>query len=295
MPLATADPTPRPDANPRVRLGLLAFMVFEIAILAATGVVLFFALGLAESIWAWELTPFNARFIGAFYLAAAVGVTIAAAHGRWAPARVIAVLALVVSILMLSVSLASLDRFLFDRWVGWAWFVVYAFVPVFTTYALLVHRRHRAMLRSVPLVLRAMNVVVAVLFGAYGIGLLFAPVALTRFWPWPVDAFHARLYAAIFVALGAAGLTLYRRGAPADLLTAGATILALGLWVIAGTLLTDASRHSVDWGSAGTWLWLAAFAVIAAVGLVMVLASRGWGARTSGTGWTAARAVDARP
>jgi len=33
-------------------------------------------------------------------------------------------------------------------------------------------------------------------------------------------------------------------------------------------MITDAAVHRVDWSAAGTWLWLAMFALIAATGLV---------------------------
>jgi hypothetical protein len=55
----------------------------------------------------------------------------------------------------------------------------------------------------------------ALVLGGYGIALLAIPEDATGFWPWPVDAFHARIYAAPVLGglalLSAVGRGRYRR------------------------------------------------------------------------------------
>lgn len=262
------------ELNPRVRSDLRLFMLVEIFILAPTGTALFFATEFAQSIWPWELTPFNARFIGGFYLAAALAAALVLILGRWAPARILTTLAFLFTGLVLLVSIGHVDRFDFGRPLTWLWFMLYGLIPAYTGYALWVHRRFRADGYPVPRALRLALIVPGAVMGAYGIGLLIAPVVLTAFWPWPVDPFHGRLYAAIPLVPALTALLLGRRAAPADLAGMGATLIAASVWILLGLLVTDASTDSVPWGTVGTLVWVGGFVYIAVVGLAMVSVSR---------------------
>ncbi|MGZ8566381.1 MAG: hypothetical protein ACXWXS_04955 [Actinomycetota bacterium] len=262
------------EENPRIRLDLRVFMLIEIGILAPTGTAMFFAIERTQSVWPWELTPFNSRFIGGFYLAAAIAAAIVLVHGRWAPARVLTTLAFVFTGLVLIVSIVHADRFLSDRPLTWVWFTLYGLLPLYTGYALWTHRGLRAAGGMAPRWLLAAMVVPAALMGAYGLGLLVAPVTLTGFWPWPVDAFHGRLYAAVPLTPAIAALMLLRHAPAADLFGTGVTLFAASVWIVLGVVVTDASTDSVDWASAKPWIWVGAFAYVALLGAAMVAASR---------------------
>lgn len=262
------------EANPRIRLDLRVFMLVEIGILAPTGAGMFFAIERTQEVWPWELTPFNSRFIGGFYLAAAMAAAIVLIHGRWAPARVLTTLAFVFTGLVLIVSIIHVDRFDPDRPLTWVWFALYGLLPLYTGYALWTHRRLRAAGSKASRWLLAALVVPTVLMGAYGLGLLVAPVTLTGFWPWPVDAFHGRLYAAVPLTPAIAALLLLRYAPPADLFGTGVTLFAASAWIILGVAVTDASTDSVDWGSVEPWIWVGAFTYVAVLGIAMVAASR---------------------
>ena len=114
-----------------------------------------------------------------------------------------------------------------------------------------------------------------ILLGVYGLGLLVLPATFSAFWPWKIDAFHAQTYSAIFIT-AAAGTWLISSHAPREELVAlGAAQLALGLLSAIGLALTDAAVKRVDWAAPGAWAWLALFALIAATGLVKLLAGLG--------------------
>ncbi|TIQ15978.1 MAG: hypothetical protein E5X51_36080, partial [Mesorhizobium sp.] len=72
------------------------------------------------------------------------------------------------------------------------------------------------------------------ILGIYGLGLLLFPLTFSSFWPWPVDAFHAQVYSAIFLA-GAGGIYLVLRSAPREeLLVLGLAQFLVGLLAILG-------------------------------------------------------------
>jgi hypothetical protein len=76
---------------------------------------------------------------------------------------------------------------------------------------------------------RAALTVLALLLGGYGLALLAIPERATDFWPWPVDAFHARIYAATYLT-PAAGAWVLRSGAtPEELRTLGITLVTFGV------------------------------------------------------------------
>ncbi len=101
--------------------------------------------------------------------------------------------------------------------------------------------------------------VLALVFGGYGVAMLVIPEDATGFWPWPVDAFHARIYAATYLT-PAVGAWVLRTGAtPAELRTLGVTLVTFGIAAILAVLVTDPvvpAAAQVDY-DAGTWLFFA--------------------------------------
>ena len=68
--------------------------------------------------------------------------------------------------------------------------------------------------------------------GATAVALLIIPERATEFWPWPVDAFHARIYAAAYLA-PAVGAWVLRSGAtPEELRTLGITLVTMSVAAI---------------------------------------------------------------
>jgi hypothetical protein len=130
-----------------------------------------------------------------------------------------------------------------------------------------------------PALLRIVLLIIALFGGAYGLGLLVAPEALTRFWPWVVDAFHARIYAAAFVtpAVGAWILGFSRRVA-AEYLSMGLNLVTGGFLPILGTLWTNLSlpaERQVNFSSLGTWAFFVLFLLTGILGVVLItLATR---------------------
>ncbi len=162
-------------SNPALTPYLRLFSAVVVLVLLV-GAGLFFAPGLIQPRWPWSLTPFNTRFLGAFYTAELVMMGLLLAVNRWAPARVVLPMAFLFTALVTAASLLSLDRFDLQRPIARAWFVVYLGALLGSAGFLW---RYRALApvepRSPPLLWRAYLSVQAGGFTLYGLGLLLAP------------------------------------------------------------------------------------------------------------------------
>jgi hypothetical protein len=257
-----------------VPVPLLVPWLVQGLVIGGAGAVLFFAPTTGHDIWGWELTPFNTRFLGAIYLAALVPFLVFALVRRWTFARLVVPMDLLFMSVVLAVSLAYVDRFKWERPTTWAWFLIFVSVPLYTAYLVVRLRTIRPAAPepprpSVRIVLRAASIPLA----GYGIGLLVAPATVTSFWPWPVDGFHGRVYSAIFVTLALAAVIAARGSSSVDLATLALTLIALGALQPIGLAVVDASVDKVDWSAAGTWIWIAMFAAMVALGVALAATS----------------------
>jgi hypothetical protein len=125
------------------------------------------------------------------------------------------------------VMLAYAGRFEWARLATWVFWPLYVFLPVNSAVFLWRLRDWRA---PEPLIhARGALTVLALLLGGYGLALLAIPERATDFWPWPVDAFHARIYAATYLT-PAIGAWVLRSGAtPEELRTLGITLVTFGV------------------------------------------------------------------
>ena len=148
-------------------------------------------------IWAWITPPFNARYVGVIYLAALVPLVILAVTARWSPGRLVLWEIFIFTAAIMVVMLAYADRFEWARVATWVFWPLYLFLPVNSAVFLWRLRDWRV---PEPLIhARAAMTVLALVFGGYGVAMLVIPEDATGFWPWPVDAFHARIYAATYL------------------------------------------------------------------------------------------------
>jgi hypothetical protein len=256
--------------NPALPAGLRVFSAFVIVVLLL-GSALFFAPGLVKPRWPWALTPFNARFLGSFYIAEMVVMSALLLWNRWSPARMILMMAFAFTLVVTVASAIHLDHFDFHRKNGWLWFIVYVGSALISGWFL-----WRA--RGTPPVAsavsgsrwRGMFLGETLVFALYGLGLLAAPSVFAAFWPWPIDVFHGQVYSAIFLA-AAAGTWLLVRNAPREeLVVLGLAQLTIGALSIVGLVVTDAAVKRLDWTASGTWAWIVVFAAIALTGAAKV-------------------------
>jgi hypothetical protein len=168
-----------------------------------------------------------------------------------------------------------------SRWATWAFWFLYIFLPINSIVYL---RRLRgwgvAEPQTPPSAWSAVVQIIAVLMGLYGLALLAIPETATAFWPWAVDTFHGRIYAATFVTPAVGAWLIRRQGSRWEYVTLALTLATLGVFSIAGTLWTSATvppERQVDFGAVGTWLFLGMNALLVVVGGLLARA----GARLS--------------
>lgn len=262
------------NADPRVTAILLAVTGIEVLVLFGAGVGLVVQPSVIRAIWPWPLTPFNAAFLGAVYSASLISAAALTVIGRWSPARIVVPMILVFTAIVLIVSLAHLERFN-PGWPAWLWFFLYLALPINAAWHVWLYRKLAPADPEPPARgLRTIILISAGLFGLYGLALLVVPEAVGNLWPWPIDAFHGRLYSVTFLT-PALGLFLLSRAASwAEFWTMGLTLLVLGLLAVFGLAVTDLRTARIDWAGPSTWSYVVPFGLIAALGFGLCRAAR---------------------
>jgi hypothetical protein len=256
--------------NPKLSPLVRVFAAVVVLVLAG-GVVLLVDPALISARWPWRLTPFNARFLGAFYTAEMAAIVMLGVINRWSPGRLILIMAVSFTALVTAVSLWHLDRFDLGRKSPWVWFFVYVGSALVAAAFVWTYRRleHPGRPFASP-ALRLFFVVQALAIGGYGLALLAAPEWAASFWPWRVDVFHAQAYSAIFLTAGLGSYLLARSASPYELAALGLGLAIFGGGAILGLWLANIERQVVVWTAPSTMLWLALFAALGIFGMVNV-------------------------
>jgi hypothetical protein len=198
-----------------------------------------------------QLTPLNAGFVAALYLAGTIGLILTIFVRHRADARPFLIGTGVVTALLLSVTLLHWAEFettlstTLVLWVG-----SYIFDPIAITLLVVMHRlvrpanpgRHR---------LTRLFLVEAGVLGALGLVLLALPATAAARWPWPIPPLLAQLYSCFFIAFAVIALLVARERRPVLIRTFTITSLALMVGVF-GASLPYLARFT---GGVATWVW----------------------------------------
>ncbi len=269
----------RREENPQAPALLVAVTRIEVLVVFAAAVVLFLApVKGGSDIWAWITPPYNARYIAAIYLAALLPLILFAVSTRWSPGHLVVWMILTFTGSIMIVMLGYTDRFEWDRLVTWAFWVLYLFLPFNAAYWL-----WRLRELGVPGQVAATApwrwalTGLALALGGYGIALLAVPEDVTGFWPWPVDAFHARIYAATFLTAAVGTWLLRSGGSRAEYQVLAGTLLTLGIASIVAVVLTSSNAPdavTVDYDASGTWGFFALNTAAALAGAALLTRAR---------------------
>nr|MBA2681566.1 hypothetical protein [Ktedonobacteraceae bacterium] len=245
--------------------------IAELFVVGLAGIGLFFLPGLAKALWPWHITPFNMLFLGGAYLSSLATIAVMLWGGRWAPARPGLWMLAAFTVPILILSLLHLDRFDFQRWATWVWFLLFFTIAPYSVYTIWRYRHlPPGAPGHVPTLWRSCLLIQGVILGLYGLALLLAPTVSTAFWPWSIDEFHGRVYSAIFLTGATGSLVLLPGAASVELLMLGMTQTVLGLFSLLGLLIGNIFLRPINWSLPGTWIWLGIFAVLFVLGLGLI-------------------------
>lgn len=235
-------------SSTRVGIGLLLVLA-----LLNSGFLFFFP-AQADTDYAWAIAPpVNAAFMGAGYLAGAVGTGLAVFVARnWRSVRGLAPGFGGLGVTMLAATLIHADKFRWEYAPTWAWTAVYAALPPLTVYLWI--DQERAAGDQPPLERDSRLGAVAALWLGVGLVLLavaillfVTPAALLGDWPWPLTPLLARVFAGWYL-LSAVTLVFTSRSvrAPRELLIPCATVAC---WSFLVLLLPLLYSETVDTGA----------------------------------------------
>jgi len=259
-----------PGLSPVVRI-----MTVPVFLVLLIGSLLFIAPGAVAPRWPWVIPPFNARFLGAIYVAEAVTVAFMLWNNRWSPGRLALVIALLFTVPAATGTLIHLNQMFWPGKRVAAWFILYFGYIALPAWALW-HYRKLPPVQVLPLPHWPGRIAVALgaALLAYGLLMFAIPTQAASFWPWPVDALHGRIYSGIFLSAGAGLLVSGRGAAREEVQLTGLAVLTLGGAAVASLFLASQATGRSIALSAGTMAWLAVFIALVAVGGTLLAASR---------------------
>ena len=209
----------------------------------------------------YQMSPLNARFIGALYLAAGIGVLLSAFARHREDTRVFVIGFGVATGLIMIVTILHWPEFMADPLPHRAsWIASYVVAPLF---ALLIvpaaglipatsARPHR---------LSALLITECVVLCLLGVLLLGFPEAAAAVWPWALPPVLGQLYGCFFLALSLGAFLAAREPSSTAVRNYALTSLALALLVLLASAL-HVPRFKPEPVS---WLWFGSFAVGAGV------------------------------
>jgi hypothetical protein len=217
-----------------------------------------------------RISPLNARFVAALYIAGGVGVLWAAFARRRAETRLFVLGFAVATGMILLLTILHWSEFMADGLPHRpVWLFDYVVDPIL---ALLivpaaglwpdrVGTRHP---------LTTLFIVQAALLGVLGVALLVVPDAVATAWPWSLPPLLGQLYACFFITL-ALGAALAARESEARAIR-GFALSSLALMV--GVLVASVLHIDRFKPEPVTWLWFIAFGIGLCVFAVALLADR---------------------
>lgn len=250
-----------------IPIWLRALFLINVILLAPQGVGLFSPSNIPFPV---AVTPLNARFIGALYLAAAVGMILSALGRDLADLRILLFAFAVISVLVLAVTFAYWGDFAAKR-VPIIWLITYVVDPIAAAAALATLRPLRPAQPGAHQ-LSVLFRVEYVIFGVVGIILVLAPGTAALLWPWKITPLLSQVYGAFLLAFAVGAVLASGEGRPSGLIPPVASTLALGALALVASLL-QLDRFTVGLAS-GIWFGVLVAVIVASiVALVPLLAA----------------------
>jgi len=220
-----------------------------------------------------RITPLNARFVAALYVAGGIGVLLAAVTRRRSEARLFVVGFSLATLLILVLTVLHWSDFMADPLPHRpVWIFDYVVDPLLAL--IIVPAAGLWPARGAPHRLTPLFTVEAALFGVLGVALLALPDAVAAGWPWALPPVLGQLYACFFLTFAIGAALAAHETEPRAVQVFTLSSLVLMALVLAASLL-HFDRFKAE---PVTWLWFSVFGVGLCVFAVALVANRavGW-------------------
>lgn len=252
----------RAEASSSVRLmtePMRWMIAATIGFVLFAGIQLFVLTEETDRFFAWTIgLPLTAAFLSTGYLASIVLESLVVREKIWANARTSVLGVWVFATLTMIATLMHLDAFHTDSFFGWAWFVVYAAVPLVMGATMVQQWRTPGgdppRTRPMDLWARALLAGQAGVMVLLGIGLFIAPGSFDGLWPWSLTELTARATAAWLIGIGAVVGQAPWENDWRRVRAAMTGLLSWGLWIL---IVLARYSDTPDWDTAQAWLFLA--------------------------------------
>jgi len=225
----------------------------------------------------WPLKPFNTLFLGFFYTAEMAAVGLLIKYNTWSPARFVITASFLFTLWATVLTTIYFQDVPFTKsWKVILWFALYGGSCLVTAYFLYLTRsfQMQELVRNSALT-KGMIIFHSIFMLIHIAGLIISPVEFSSvYWPWALDAFSGRFYAALF-ALTLYGNYLIWSGAHArEYITYGSVLVVFGFGAVLGLGLVDAKIHKVIWNAVGTWFWIGSSIWSGLMGMYLIYIGR---------------------
>jgi hypothetical protein len=252
-----------------VTVAMQRMLVVASTLVFIAGVQLFVLTEQTDRYFAWTIkAPLTAAFLGAGYWASCVLEYIIAREKVWANARASVPAVWMFTTLTLIATLLHLDIFRTESAWAWAWFAIYAGVPVVLGVILIQQLRvpggDPPRTAPLPAALRFVIGLQLVMMLPLGIALFVSPLRVDQLWPWPLTELTARAIGAWLIGWSVVEIQALWEN---DWRRVRVPMLSLLVW---GTLVLIAlARYSdtLDWNTTEAWVFVLFAISIVAVGL----------------------------
>lgn len=260
------------DTSMKVSNLLRWVTAFEVSVLIVAGAGLFLFPSFFTQHWAWDLLPFNTRFLGGIYLASMLSAAAIVIYPYWSTGRIVVPMIIIFTSIVLVVSIVYFERFTGPIYAIVLWFILYIVIPINGIAHLWMYREQKPDSDIIlPTIMRYWLWIQSLILGIYGIALILIPQTASAFWTWTLDDFHARLYSVAFITPALGAFLLARFSSSKGLIILGITQLAGGLLPIIGTVIVNNTINRIDWLKGDSLLWTGLFAYITLSGLMMLI------------------------
>jgi hypothetical protein len=259
----------------RVIAPLRILVTVAAVLVTIAGTQLFALADQTDFYFAWTIKPpLTAAFLGAAYWASLFLLLDIVFGATWRQARTGLFSIFTFTTLTLVVTLLHLDRFHFGATetlpvvAAWAWLIVYVTTPVAFAVGLFLQLRTPGPDSPpggpLPALLRVLFLFQTLVFAAFGVGLMVAPVTTAAWWPWTLTPLTGRAVAAWLIAVAVAGAGVLIDNDRRSAAGAAQSYAFLGIFQLLAVLRFSSD---VEWSHALAWPYVAFMGVVALTGI----------------------------